>query len=408
MLNIKRYLLGLIILSVVLLSACKTGSSAGDESATRTMIAGTAFAVAYTEAAIAVPDSTMTPPPPPPPAENPATSAPVVPAVGFQTYAWNIEVIDEGKVGLYPSLVIDQSDNPQMIYMDDNRDILKMAKVKEDGTWGLQTFDSPNNDGYHGSLVIDDTGDQHVCRFIHNLEYIVYISGAKWDVGPFITNVRAVDTTLQIDADYNAHIVYFDTNSSELRYAILQGAGWSTQIIANSTEEGVTFPFVLDATGQAHVSYYDPAQGLVYAIYSGGNWGFQVVDPGAGVGLYPSLALDSEGQPHMSYFDSKSNTLKHAYWNGVMWDVQIVDQTGIFTSIALDAEDFVHISYYDQPEGNLKYALGSQKQWVVYVVDSSLDVGLYSSLALDSQGTPRISYYDKKGRALKFASATPQ
>ena len=55
----------------------------------------------------------------------------------------------------------------------------------------------------------------------------------------------------------------------------------------------------LDATGLAHISYYDGRNGnLKYAHWTGSAWDIQTVDSEGGAGGWTSLSLD---EPHSSY-----------------------------------------------------------------------------------------------------------
>ena len=72
----------------------------------------------------------------------------------------------------------------------------------------------------------------------------------------------------------------------------------------------------LDASNNPHVSYYDAgSKWLRYNSASGSTWGIaQVVDNGGGtddVGQYSSIALDASGLAHISYYDATRHVLMY-------------------------------------------------------------------------------------------------
>jgi hypothetical protein len=91
--------------------------------------------------------------------------------------------------------------------------------------------------------------------------------------------------------------------------------------------------------------FADPAS--PQQIQSGAlSWRTDTVDPAKSVGAYTSVALDSAGRPYISYYDSSGVALKLAHFDGVNWQIEVVDSSGgKYTSLALDSSDRPHISY---------------------------------------------------------------
>ncbi|MCX7957151.1 MAG: fibronectin type III domain-containing protein, partial [Endomicrobia bacterium] len=136
----------------------------------------------------------------------------------------------------------------------------------------------------------------------------------------------------------------------------------------------------------------------------------QVVDTEGGSGV--SLAVDRFGHFHISYYTY--GKLKYAYFDGVKWSTQTVDNlypdSSAFTSIAVDANGTPHISYYYYRDlgwnyvWDLKYASRTASgQWSKSTVDAEGDKGVYSSIAVDALGRPHIAYIDKTNDDLKYA-----
>lgn len=136
---------------------------------------------------------------------------------------------------------------------------------------------------------------------------------------------------------------------------------------------------------------------MIETSMGGHMWVVEYVDTTSDyVGYWNSIEVDSLGRPHISYAGEYpgGDGLKYAHWNGVTWDIEVVDHEtyGYGTSLALDSFDCPHISYGDGVNDDLRYAHWDGSGWEIEVVDSLGYVGTYSSLDLDSQGRPHITY----------------
>jgi len=96
-----------------------------------------------------------------------------------------------------------------------------------------------------------------------------------------------------------------------------------------------------------------------------GKWKIEAVAPvlkSIGWAEFTSdLVFDKQGRPHIRYEDG--GAVKHAYWDGSKWRIQIVVQPGsetsLYSSMKIDADDTLYISYKDPVDGSLKVAIGS-------------------------------------------------
>ncbi|MBK9094045.1 MAG: hypothetical protein IPM84_14985 [Anaerolineae bacterium] len=70
------------------------------------------------------------------------------------------------------------------------------------------------------------------------------------------------------------------------------------------------------------------------------------MDGSGTVGGAISLALDSGQSPHIAYLDAGSATLKHVYYNGALWNLQLIDNVGSisYVSLDIDSADVVQIA----------------------------------------------------------------
>tara|TARA_B100000767_G_C19752391_1_gene531364 strand:+ start:22 stop:2322 length:2301 start_codon:yes stop_codon:yes gene_type:complete len=165
---------------------------------------------------------------------------------------------------------------------------------------------------------------------------------------------------------------------------------------------------IVDDQGDIHISYVSNSHSLHYAYYDGVAWTTNVVDNSERVGGYSSLAVGDDGSIHISYHDKENNDLKYAIHDGSGWTTQTIDDAvggaGTYTSLAIDSLGNVHISYRASGIHCLKHAMYDQstESWSVSIVTMD-NSGEYSSLAIDSNDRLHISWYKNAGIDLKYA-----
>lgn len=146
-------------------------------------------------------------------------------------------------------------------------------------------------------------------------------------------------------------------------------------------------------------------------------WDIDTVDTLGDVGAYSSLAIDSDKLPHIAYFYADSVFLKYAFWDGAVWNTEVVDDNsglggvGTFASLGLSTiSERPQIAYYDALNGHLKWArLDPGDIWFIGTPDdgasSTNDVGQGCDIALSEesgQDIAHISYYDITAGYLKY------
>jgi hypothetical protein len=351
---------------------------------------------------------------------------------------WNIQIVDTTgepryAVGASSSLTLDSDDKPHISYIDHYRiNLLKYAFLNG-SSWEIHVLSEPVHGGYSTSMVLDSNDKVHIAHgdyTSHILSYVFIDPAAlpspvpapdpvpPTPPSPFTTSaspagtVKILDSlgnvgtysSVALDSEGNPHISYCEGNNF-LKYAYCDGTTWHVETVDYDGWPGLYSSIAIDQNDNPCISYWDSwDRELRYASWNGLAWDIQVVDSKGG--SFTSLAIDAEGNPHISYFAGVESELKYASWNGSSWRIQTVDsegRVGECTSLALDSDGNPHISYYDIQQGNLKYASCASSGWHIQIVEWKGNVGWSTSLKIDSNDKPHISYLDGSNEVMKYA-----
>lgn len=186
-----------------------------------------------------------------------------------------------------------------------------------------------------------------------------------------------------------------ETPASPVR---VRAGEWLIETVDSGSETELCPSLALDSSNHPHLSYIYSASSnsyLKYAYYNGSLWQTEVVDD-LHASCNTSLALDGLGRPHIGYMSGQTpSALEYAHYDGTIWHTETIDPVSctLGLSLALDTAGRPHISYTDCADNRLKYAYYDDVSWQILIVES-MPQGVIgnTSLALNASGNPRIAY----------------
>jgi hypothetical protein len=194
---------------------------------------------------------------------------------------------------------------------------------------------------------------------------------------------------LAIDSEGNPHVFYYTPRlNSNLHYSYWVDDSWQHMQIAYSSSGINSGPsVVIDDSDNIHIFYINQSQHPTYAFYDGVMWQHEVVDSISIGSSWLEIAIDEDNVPHLAYTGTSSSQLRYAYKSNDQWLIQIFDGGGgQEISLVLNAFGHPHILSASSSGGNYRYFDGAE--WQSEIVPG---VG---SLTLDQLDRPHISYYE--------------
>ncbi|MBC7080882.1 MAG: hypothetical protein H5T44_01330 [Thermoplasmatales archaeon] len=321
---------------------------------------------------------------------------------------WEIETIDmQENIGMDTSICIFNEDI-FISYYDVERKILKLASFVN-GKWGIEIVDS-GNVGIYSSIAVDSYGLLHIVYYDANNDSLKYAKKNNfWKIDTLDYGGVGKHASIAISNDI-VHVSYYDERNGNLKYARIEGDEKSIEIV-DSGNAGIYSSIAVDAFGRPHISYGNVRGKLFYAFLKDGKWIIEEIDKNSVIWESTSIAIDNLSHPHICYYDISRDDvwfLKHAYFDGKKWRVEVIDPDliGFYNSkgasIAVDSYKRIHVAYFGWKGWDLKYAY-FDGEWHLEKVDEEGDVGAYPSIAIDSNGYPHISYTDRSNLDLKYA-----
>lgn len=331
----------------------------------------------------------------------------------FQGFGWYNTVVDKGKwEGEYASLAIESSSGqPAVSYVDMANDCLKYTWYDGD-SWLEDTIDDENEIDQYTSLVFLPSGNPAISYYTwtgRNLMYAQY-DGNEWQKTIL---VDAPETgrysSLAINPSLSEPAVAYESNG-DLEYGWYDGNEWHIGIIVDGEGDvGYYCSLQFLPSGKPSISYRNVTNSsLQYAELVGddpsnpADWRLDIIDGngiGSDVGEYSSLSILPTGHPAISYYDKGNKDLKYAWYDGVNWQSETVDDeadSGKHTGLAIING---HPSICYRSDGMLKYAWYDGYQWTKNIIDTK---GAAFTTLKVIDGKPVIGYYNDNTIDIKY------
>ncbi len=329
-----------------------------------------------------------------------------------ESYTTSLQIMtvdSPGNVGKYPSIVLDNSNNPQVVYYDNSNTALKYAYWNV-STWivGNIVDSSVGLTGGDNSLAIDSSNNLYVAYMDGNTNSLKFreYTGGGWTAANVITTECKYPSIAVDPSGTNAYVTYYDYNSGNIVYTTCEvsvpGTWTQTATMSAGSDSLYSNSSVGVENNTVHVAYFDNTN-QIYCYKTLTPSGFSSYEIATGSAGKVSLAFDSN-TPANEYVSFTGNIL-YSRSDGETWS-SLLSSSNInpYSSVKIDSNGKYTLSSYDSSGRVLKYLSNSSGSDVVYTLDSSADVGMYCSTAIDSNGKFHIVYYDRTNGDLKYAT----
>lgn len=303
---------------------------------------------------------------------------------------WRVSVIDDHG-GEFSDITVGPSRNVHIAYAS-----LKYAVTADNG-WDITTVDTSYGVKRWPSMAIDSNGFAHIIyanteiisnSLFEELKYANNVSGA-WTTE--VTGTGGWYTSLAMDSQDYLHVGYGHFYWSQLDYANNKTGTWES-VAVTAADEWISI--AVDTTDNIHLSSYQsyPENDLLYSTNRTGEWVTEPVDTDY-AGEHNSLVIDANGDAHISYCGYFSG-LHYASNTSGAWSSVMLDDGGcVNTSLALDTVGNIHISYHDGRY--IKYVSNKTGSWQIDTIDEGETPEYYSNptaIAVDDNNDVHISY----------------
>lgn len=189
----------------------------------------------------------------------------------FDGQSWTVETVGTGPLPYEfgNAIAIDSQDRPHIVWFDDQGQDLKYA-LKDGGDWTISTVDSAGDVGRYPSLALDQDDNPVVSYYQTLSETSGAIRLARWDgsgrnaqridqlddVFPGFFGARK-NSSVVVDPDGNPIVAYSD--ESVVKLAAWNGSAWDIQTVATADGDdlGQQVSLALGPQGVLHLTFAD-------------------------------------------------------------------------------------------------------------------------------------------------------
>jgi hypothetical protein len=346
----------------------------------------------------------------------------LVPVVSAQGWTWKTEKVDDA--GAFLSVVADRDGGIHASYIKIGEGVKYAFRASDSSHWFNLPIGAKAEEGFTGIAIDAQGNPNICFTAYESLGFAQYKDGKWYlqKIGENF-GVISYTCSLAVAPDGTKFLTWYQYMSRDrelflhLRYASLQSGAWLAKTIDFDGETGKWNSLVLDSQGNPHIGYSSWRKGeLRYASWNGKSWSFETIDSrgrdDAQAGppcMAVSLAIAADGTPMISYFQDQ--TLKFARRQGNTWKRDGVDVlsplasagwVALHSSLILDSAGTPHIIYGDF--GSLKHAYWDGKGWRIQVIDSGSG-GQYkhSAATIGPDGNIYVIFQDPSDDSLKSA-----
>lgn len=254
------------------------------------------------------------------------------------------EVLPVGDNGVEPSLALDESGRPHIVYY--SHPVGQIYAVLGNKGWQQTIVQEGEYAGYSNTLLLDKAGAAHILslKVVHTLYYATN-SGGQWMIEQ-VAGQEPVGArnALALDSADRPHLLFYEPSAKELRWAVRDGTDWQTSFVATVEPAGLELALAIGADDAAYIAYVNEASNqLVVGTQQAGEWSLEPIAAG---GRNLALAIGSDNRPQLILIQNQ----QLIYWRkeGEAWLSEPVGVAGgpyWNAKLALDSQDRPHIAY---------------------------------------------------------------
>ena len=336
-----------------------------------------------------------------------------------QSWQWTTEMVDSSGESL--SIIADPEGNIHMSYLAGDAVVKYGFRPAHSTHWFTMDIPGANaggNSHLPTKIALDPRGNPHICFTPGVLKYASF-DGKKWSIQEINPGSGVIWFTcsVAIASDGTPHVIWYQYGMPSgdfylhVKHAVLQNGSWLARTVDFEGQTGKWNSIAVDAQGMAHMSYDSFLKDeLKYAFWNGKEWRVSVVDSRAGMGNCVIVNRNGKAQISYEYVD----TLRYAWQTDKSWKLDTIDHIstsgswmGYRSRQALDPQGNPHVVYEDG--GGVKHAFWDGSRWRMQLVSGAgPDHHRFSDITIDQEGTIYIAYRDAADGSVKVAVGHPE